>query len=64
MPVMNIGEVAVAMGERDVFVNMVVWLMVVHGIRMLVLMVRIVCVRVSMLQGLVPVAVRVPLRQV
>jgi hypothetical protein len=64
MPVVRIREVRVAVGERGVFMNMVVRSLPVPGLAMRVLMVQVMGVRMSMLHGAVPVSMRMPLRQV
>lgn len=64
MPVMSIREVTVAMAERDVFMDVVVWLLSVPRVGMFVLMVRIMGVRVSMPHGIMPVQVRMSFCQV
>ena len=63
VPVMSVRKVRVAVSERCVCVNMVMRLLLILRVDM-VLMVRIMAVPMTMLQGLVLVRVGMPFRQV
>ena len=64
MPVMTVRKVPMAVGERDMGVRMVMWLLPIQRLGMVVLMVRVMRVPVAVLQGLMLVRVFMPFGQV